>query len=284
MDLLWLPYSLATILLVGFGQVFAKETRTQVPSGNIVLIFGAHLLVIGGAYFLLAREDGTYDSEVWLKAAAAAALSALAYVSYFESLKHGKISIVGTIAGAYAPWTVILALVFLGETMSFAEALGVILVMGAMLLFTYSPNGESGKRTELLGIAFAVGSFFLWGTSAVVAKGATSDMGSGNFVGVFAAVCPSIWAVYWLISSKGKLEIPKTDRRMFELSMVFLATAVVTLYLAIDNGNVSIVSPVTNIYPIVTIAFAKYRLKEKLTTRQYGALAMLLVSIPLFSL
>lgn len=50
------------------------------------------------------------------------------------------------------------------------------------------------------------------------------------------------------------------------------------------TGNVSIVSPITNLYPIITIAVAKVRLKERLSARQVIALAMLLVSIPLFSL
>ena len=56
------------------------------------------------------------------------------------------------------------------------------------------------------------------------------------------------------------------------------------MYVAFANGNVSIVSPITNLYPIVTIAVAKIRLKELLTPRQYVALAMLLVAVPLFSL
>jgi drug/metabolite transporter (DMT)-like permease len=46
---------------------------------------------------------------------------------------------------------------------------------------------------------------------------------------------------------------------------------------------VSIVSPITNLYPILTIAFAKVRLRERLTIRQYAALAMLIVAIPLFA-
>jgi uncharacterized membrane protein len=71
---------------------------------------------------------------------------------------------------------------------------------------------------------------------------------------------------------------------MLLLSTTFLAAGGVTLYLAYANGNLSIVSPITNLYPVLTIAVAKIRLKEKLTARQYTALAMLLAAIPLFSL
>ena len=284
MSLLWLPFSLATILLYGFGQVFAKETRTNVSSANILMLFGVNILGMWLVYWLIFNEPGDYDMATWAQAAGAAALSGAAFVTYYESLKHGKISVVGTIAGAYAPWTVILALVFLGESMSLGEGLGVALVVSAMLIFTYSAGDNGDKKTELLGIMFAIASLFFWGTSAALAKGAINEMGETNFIGLYALVCPSIWVVYWLATERGRFEMPKSNKWVLELSMLFIAGGGITLYLAIANGNVSIVSPITNLYPLLTIAVAKVRLKERLTTRQIIALAILFVSVPLFSL
>jgi len=193
------------------------------------------------------------------------------------------VSIVGTVAGAYAPWTIILALVFLSEAMSVGEGIGVALVVFGMLLFTYrSSNRENGK-TESLGILLALGALFLWGTSAVIAKDAITDIGQTDFIGVFAVICPMMWIVYWLVSSKGKLEIPREGNRILGLSILFLTMGGITMYIAFANGNVSIVSPITNLYPILTIAVAKVRLKERLTIRQYAALAMLIAAIPLFA-
>ena len=284
MDLLWLPFSIATIMLYGLGQVFAKETRTKGASANLLVLLGLNMFVMWAAYWLVFREPGSYSTNAWLQGIAGAALSGFAYVTYYESLKRGKISIVGTIAGAYAPWTVVLAIIFLGESMSIGEALGVVLVVASMLIFTYSVGNDGNKKTERLGIALAVASLFLWGTSAAVAKGAISEIGNTNFVGVYAIIVPALWVIYWLVSTRGRFEMPKANLRILEISMLFLALGGITYYLAIENGNVSIVSPVTNVYPIVTIAAAKMRLKEKLTTRQIIALAMLFASIPLFSI
>jgi transporter family protein len=284
MELLWLPFSFATIMMYGLGQVFAKETRSEVPSANLLLLLAGNILVIWLAYWLVFREPGSFDTDLWLQAAVAAALSGFAYVSYYESIKRGKVSIVGTVAGAYAPWTVILALIFLGETMSLGEGIGVALVVCSMLLFTYSANNNGEKRTELIGIAFAIVSLFFWGTSAVVAKGAIDKIGNTNFVGVYALVCPTIWLGYWLARQKGRFEMPRSNKWILELSLLCFAGGGITLYLAIQNGNVSIVSPITNLYPLVTIAAAKVRLRERLTVRQIVALAMLFISIPLFSI
>jgi drug/metabolite transporter (DMT)-like permease len=283
MELLWLPFSLATILFYGLGQVFVKETRTQLSSANYLLLLSANIGIVWAVYWLFFHESTSYETWAWIQAVAAAALSGAAYITYYEALKHGKVSIVGTVAGAYAPWTILLAILFLGESMTYGEGAGVALVVGGMLLFTYNPGNGNGKRMELLGIIFAACSLFFWGTSATVAKGAIDVIGDTNFIGVYAVVCPAMWAGYWLVTTKGKFEMPKADLRILELSMLFLTAGGITMYLAFANGNVSIVSPITNLYPVLTIAAAKVRLKESLTARQYAALAMLLVAIPLFS-
>ncbi len=284
MSLLWLPFSIATIVMYGFGQVFAKETRTQISSANMLVLFGANVLVLFSAYWFVFGDGWDHGNGLLLEAAVAAGLSGAAFVTYYESLKHGKISIVGTIAGAYAPWTVVLALVFLGESLSLGEGLGVTLVVAAMLLFAYIPNnGNGNRRTELLGIVFAVMSLFFWGSSAAMAKGVITEIGNTDFIGVYAVICPSIWIVYWLGTERGRFELPKSNKWLLELSMLFIAGGGITLYLAIENGNVSIVSPVTNLYPLLTIAVAKFRLKEKLSLRQGIALTMLMASVPLFS-
>jgi drug/metabolite transporter (DMT)-like permease len=284
MTLLWLPFSLMTLVLYGLGQVFAKETRTQVSSANYLMLLGVNILAIWGVYWIIFGDPGQHDLGAWFTAVVAAALSGGAYISYYESIKHGKVSVVGTIAGAYAPWTVVLALVFLGETMSWGEGMGVALVVGGMLLFTYRPRNGNGTRTEMLGILFALGSFVMWGTSAAVSKSVITEIGDANFIGVYALVCPAMWVAYWFATTRGRFEMPKANLRILELSMLFLALGGITLYVAFAHGNVSIVSPITNLYPVLTIAVAKVRLKESLDVRQYAALAMLIAAIPLFSL
>jgi len=282
MELLWLPFSIATILFYGFGQVFAKETRSNVSSANLLLILGANVFVIGIVYFAVFRDPTSYPMETWLLAGVAAALSGGGYIAFYEAIKHGKVSIVGTIIGAYAPWTVFLALVFLDESMSLAEGIGVALVVGAMLVFTY--GGENGDRkTEMLGLAFAIVAFFFFGTSAALAKDVMNDIGPTNFIGVYSLVCPALYAAYWVTTQRGSFEMPKSNKWILELSTLCFASGGIAYYLAIQSGNVSIVTPVTNIYPLLTIAVAKFRLRESLTLRQYGALAMLIVSIVLFS-
>jgi len=154
MELAWLPFSLATILFYGLGQVFVKETRTQISSANYLLLFSGNIGMIWAVYWLFFHESTSYETWAWIQAIVAAALSGAAYLTFYEALKHGKVSIIGTVAGAYAPWTILLALLFLGEEMTYGEGAGVALVVAGMLLFTYNPGNGNGKRTEKMGIVF----------------------------------------------------------------------------------------------------------------------------------
>ena len=264
--------------------MLAKECRAGITSPNYLVLFGMSVFAIYGAFWLVFHEPGGHSGYSWLKACIAAALAGGAYMSYFEAIKHGKISVVGTIVGAYAPWTVILALVFLGEAMSFGEGVGVALVVLGMLVFTYRANNGGDARPEKLGILFALGAFFLWGTSAALSKDVMTDIGQTDFIGVFAVVCPTMWLIYWSVAARGKLEIPREGINVLTLSIIMLTFGGITMYLAFANGPVSIASPITNLYPVLTIAVAKVRLREQLTLRQYCAIAMLLAAVPMFSL
>ena len=59
MELAWLPFSLATILFYGLGQVFVKETRTQISSANYLLLFSGNIGMIWAVYWLFFHESAS---------------------------------------------------------------------------------------------------------------------------------------------------------------------------------------------------------------------------------
>ena len=75
MELLWLPFSLATIFFYGVGQVLAKESRAGASSANYMLLFGGSIFAIWGVYWLALGEPSPHEASSWAKACIAAALS-----------------------------------------------------------------------------------------------------------------------------------------------------------------------------------------------------------------
>ena len=58
------------------------------------------------------------------------------------------------------------------------------------------------------------------------------------------------------------------------LSAALFTVGSILLYLAFESGLVSIVSPITNGYPILTVVIAHPFLKEKLTSNQKIAIIL----------
>jgi len=58
-----------------------------------------------------------------------------------------------------------------------------------------------------------------------------------------------------------------------------LAAGDIGVIIASEKGPISIVSPLTGAYPVITLAFAALVLKEHITKFQWGCIIVLLVGI-----
>lgn len=58
------------------------------------------------------------------------------------------------------------------------------------------------------------------------------------------------------------------------LSVALFTLGSIFIYLAFESGLVSLVSPITNGYPILTVVIVQSFLKEKLTTNQKIAITL----------
>jgi drug/metabolite transporter (DMT)-like permease len=61
--------------------------------------------------------------------------------------------------------------------------------------------------------------------------------------------------------------------------MAMMAGGDLAVIVATANGPVSIVTPLTGAYPVVTLAFASIALKEKITKLQWLCLGLILFGI-----
>lgn len=74
------------------------------------------------------------------------------------------------------------------------------------------------------------------------------------------------------------------DARWGALSGAFAATALITLFLALNSGDVSRVIPITSSYPVVTLALAAIVLGERVTSKRVLATILVIAGVILLSL
>ena len=237
----------------------------------------AALVVWGGYWYLMRHPLMPLTSIATIAGVIASICFAIGMIFYYEALdvRFSKISIVSSITGAFPIITVLLAVIFLNEKFPILAMFGIAFVIcGSILLGIKELEEKYNKRIYLL-------SFFcmiLWSVGDVLAK-VSIDMSSHiYFMLLYFVIGFIIWNLYYVIYSKKKI-MTSNDRAKEGINYGVLSVALFTLgsifiYLAFESGLVSLVSPITNGYPILTVVIAHSFLKEKLTINQKMAITL----------
>ncbi|MBU7015018.1 MAG: DMT family transporter [Theionarchaea archaeon] len=280
MSLMWVPLVTLTIVLYGAGQVFTKKGTSRLGSGGMLLLLSITMMAVyGGAWVLFAARTLVHFREV-LYCSAAAILSSLGYIFFFEAVERQKISIVGVVTASYPFVTVILAVYFLHEPLTFLQILAVILVIAGVSLLSYEPTGqEMGSHPWLLMATLCV---VMWGLSSLMTKVSITLVGPLTYAGIYAILGPSLWIPYWWMKG-GRVHSIEFDRDA-EISVIFFCLGSLLFYSAMSYGYVSIVTAFSNLYPFVTLVLARLIMAEMLHVHHYGAAALTLLGIVILAL
>ena len=280
MSLAWVPFIIITIFLFGVGQVFTKTGTARLGSPGMLLLLSFNMFIIYGGAWLIFHENTLIPLKSLLYCIGAATLSAVGYIFFYEAVERQKISLAGVITAAYPFVTVIMAVLFLHESLVFTQIAGIVLTIISVSLLAYSPHEYNmQKKTWLF---FAVLCFIVWGVWAAAAKFAINLTGHIYYAGVYAFVGPLIWIPYWYIRS-GKFCITKKDTHA-ELSLAFFCFGGLTFYAALHYGLASMVTAFSNLYPFITLVFARLILSETLERHQKIAVALALSGILLVTI
>ncbi len=131
-------YALLTALLWGVAPLFGKLGLEEVDAlaGMTLrtMVVGAVLLLFGGFTGQLANVTSIGLKSGLLIAAEGLLASLLGHLAYYQALKLGDASRVVPVTAAFPLVTVLMAILFLGEPLTWQRVLGAALVVGGVLL------------------------------------------------------------------------------------------------------------------------------------------------------
>jgi drug/metabolite transporter (DMT)-like permease len=280
--LLWLTPALMALLLYGLGQGFVKMWVGEVSPARFCLYFACARALVMVAYFLANSHMpvlAAQTSPMLAIGVLAYLLDGIGWIMYFQSIIAGPITIVGTLSAAYPAITIVLAHWFLGETLSPLQYGAVALVIGGCIGLAYEPAHAANKVTGRAWILPALLALLLWGTAQTIVKydyrlGATD---------VNMALCSASGALltlgtYGLWKGRAGTHSLSEWTRSF-LPMGMMASGDLGVLIASRYGKISIVTPLTGAYPVVTLAFAALVLHERIALLQWGCIAAILVGM-----
>ena len=172
----------------------------------------------------------------------------------------------------------LLAFLILGEPIGWTKGAAIVLISaGTLLMIERKPvqsATHAGKRTWLV---YAVFSAVFAALTAVLGKvgieGVPSDLGTAIRTIVVLIMA---WAMVFVTGKQGEVRrIDKGDMKFILLSGVATGLSWLCYYRALQDGQASVVVPLDKLSIVVTIAFSRIFLKERLTRRAMTGFALL---------
>lgn len=279
---MWILYAIGSSLFAGITAILAKcgikKTDSDVATAIrtiIVLIFSWIMVLVTGTIGGITSISGKTVLFLVLSGLATGA----SWLCYFHALQKGDINKVVPIDKSSTILTILLALIFLGEGLSYGKTLSVVLIgAGTMLMITKkeTENKQSGSKEWLV---YAILSAVFASLTAILGKigieGVDSNLGT---VIRTTVVLVMSWMMVFVMGKTSEVkEIEKKELGFIMLSGLATGASWMCYYRALQEGPASVVVPIDKLSILVTIAFSWVVFHEKLTKKAMFGLICILV-------
>ena len=278
---MWVIFAFLSAFFAGITSILAKcgirKTDSNVATfirTIIVLLFSLLMVMIVGSFPTLKNLSAKTILFLVLSGLSTGA----SWLCYFRALQKGNINKVVPIDKSSTVLTIILATIFLGESITLYKTLGVIAI-GLGTLMMIEKKDTENKTEEKGWLFYAI-------LSAVFAS-LTSILGKVGIEGVESNLGTSIRTVvvivmsFVMVSVTGKVkEIKRIDKKelvFILLSGISTGASWLFYYRALQDGEASIVVPIDKLSILVTIAFSYFVFKEKLGKKALIGLVLIVV-------
>lgn len=274
---------ITTALVYGFADFFgAVASRRHRP----VLVAGLAGWV-GLAGLLLCTATGLFHATYSLASIQYGLLggvfSAFGLACLYQALAIGPISILSPLAavtGAVVPAA--FGAIVLGERFGSTSWIAIALVMVAIVLVAYHPEGHSAPRPTTRGLLYGLGAGAGIGGVLVVLHLAPATDGVAAITLmrlVNASLLGAVLLAQTLRRRSGMRDFADISVRMwltiFATGILDAAANLLFVY-ASGLGSLTVVSVLTSLYPLGTILLARIVLKERLAINQGVGIALAL--------
>lgn len=278
---MWLLFAVGSAFFAGVTSILAKcgirKTDSTVATAVrtvVVLIFSWIMVFFAGSWEQLSSVKGSTLVFLILSGAATGA----SWLCYFKALQIGDINKVVPLDKSSTVLTILLALIFLGEGISWEKAVAVLgIALGIFLMIEKKDNRENEKKEGMGWLFYGAGSALFASLTAILGKIGISDIESN--LGTAIRTCVVLILAWVMVGVQGKgkevRKIPRKELAFICLSGVATGASWMCYWRALQEGPASIVAPVDKLSVLVTVAFSYFVFGEKLSRREALGLVLL---------
>lgn len=280
---MWILLAFASALFAGVTSILAKcgikNTDSNVATAIrtiVILIFSWIMVFIVGA----AGEITTLTAKTWIFLILSGLATGASWLCYFKALQLGDVNKVVPIDKSSTILTIIFALIFLNEKVSFLKFICIILIaVGTFMMIQKKEVVEDKSKNNKMWLIYALLSAIFASLTSILGKVGIENVNSNLGTAIRTVVVLIMaWVVVFVTGKENTVkEIPKRELGFIFLSGLATGASWLCYYKALQDGLASVVVPIDKLSILVTIAFSYIVFKEKLSKKAGVGLAMIVV-------
>lgn len=278
---MWILFAFGSALFAGVTSILAKcgirKTDSNVATAIrtvVVLLFSWLMVFLSGS----AGTIGSLSRETWLFLILSGLATGASWLCYFRALQLGDINKVVPIDKSSTVLTILLALIFLGEGVTWLKGVCIAAIAaGTYLMIQKKKTSGAEAPKSRAWLLYAALSAVFASLTAILGKigirGVESNLGTAIRTGVVLVMA---WVVVFATGKASAVrEVPRGELGFICLSGLATGASWLCYYKALQEGPASVVVPIDKLSILVTVAFSRIVFGEKLTPRSAAGLCLI---------
>lgn len=294
---MWIAFAFGSAFFAGITAILAKcgirKTDSTVATAVrtiIVLAFSWLMVLVTGQM----SAPSSISDKTWVFLILSGLATGFSWLCYFHALQIGDVNKVVPIDKTSTILTILLAFLFLGEPVTWASGVGIVLIgLGTFLMIekkrtanaaaaeTADGSGKTaviaGKRPGRGWMFYAFGSAIFASLTSILGKIGIENIASN--LGTAIRTCVVLvmaWMMVLVTGKTGKVhEIQRGELAFICLSGVATGASWLCYYRALQIGPASVVVPIDKLSIVVSIIFSRIVFGEKLSARALAGLILI---------
>lgn len=277
---MWTLFAFGSALFAGLTAVLAKcgirKTDSDVATAIrtiVVLLFSWLMVWIVGS----APTIATLSLKTWVFLILSGLATGASWLCYFRALQLGDVNKVVPIDKSSTILTILLALIFLGEPVSWVKGIAVVLIGAGTYLMIEKKAVTGEKQEKKRWLLYAVLSAVFASLTSILGKigieGVESNLGTAIRTGVVLIMA---WGIVFIKGKQHLLrQIPKSELGFICLSGLATGGSWLCYYKALQDGLASVVVPIDKLSILISIGFSAVVFNERLSKKAAVGLALI---------
>lgn len=202
----------------------------------------------------------------------------ISWLCYFRALQLGDINKVVPIDKSSTVLTIILALIFLGEGITWIKLTAIAAISAGIYLMISRQDQNANRSKSKAWLIYAVLSAIFASLTSILAKIGIENVESN--LGTAIRTCVVLIMAWIIVFVSGKQhtvkDIPKKELIFICLSGIATGASWLCYYKALRDGYASVVVPIDKLSIVVTISFSYLIFKEKLSKKALFGLILII--------